>query len=213
MEKKNIAIVTGASSGIGKEFVSLILKEEAIDELWAIGQNEERLKEVKTHDENRVRIFSMDLTDRHNLDVLEALISSEDVNIVWLVNCAGYAKFCDYGGIDRYTSINMIDLNINTLVSMGLMCLPYMKKGAHIINMASQAGFQPLPYQNIYSSTKAFVLNYTRALNVELRDKGVVATAISPGWMQTRLIERAIVKGEKGTRVFPHIVYPDVVAK
>ena len=88
-----------------------------------------------------------------------------------------------------------------------------MEKGAHIINMASQASFQPLPYQNIYSSTKAFVRNYTRALNVELKSKGVVATAVCPGWMQTRLIERAIVKGEKGTRVFPHIVYPEVVAK
>ena len=213
MEKKNIAIVTGASSGIGKEFVALILKEAGIDELWAIGQNEERLKEVKEYDKDKVRIFSMDLTDRRNLDVLEALISSEDVNIVWLANCAGYAKFCDYGGIDRFTSINMIDLNVNALVAMGLICLPYMQRGAHIINMASQAAFQPLPYQNIYSSTKAFVRNYTRALNVELKSKGVVATAVCPGWMQTRLIERAIVKGEKGTRVFPHIVYPDVVAK
>ena len=213
MDKKNIAIVTGASSGIGKEFVGLLLKEDGIDEMWAIGRNDERLKEVKEFDKERVRIFSMDLTDRRNLDIIEALISSEDVNVKWLVNCAGYAKFCDYGGIDRYTSIDMIDLNINALVSMGLICLPYMEKGAHIINMASQASFQPLPYQNIYSSTKAFVRNYTRALNVELKSKGVVATAVCPGWMQTRLIERAIVKGEKGTRVFPHIVYPEVVAK
>ncbi len=213
MDKKNIAIVTGASSGIGKEFVGLLLKEDGIDEMWAIGRNDERLKEVKEFDKERVRIFSMDLTDRRNLDIIEALISSEDVNVKWLVNCAGYAKFCDYGGIDRYTSINMIDLNVNALVSMGLICLSYMEKGAHIINMASQASFQPLPYQNIYSSTKAFVRNYTRALNVELKSKGVVATAVCPGWMQTRLIERAIVKGEKGTRVFPHIVYPEVVAK
>ena len=213
MKEKNIAIVTGASSGIGREFVALLLKEEGIDELWAIGLNEDRLKEVKETDRDRVRVFPMDLTQRKNLDIIEALIVSESVNIKWLVNCAGYAKFCDYGGIDRFTSINMIDLNVSALVAMGLICLPYMQKGGHIINMASQASFQPLPYQNIYSSTKAFVRNYTRALNVELKGKGVVATAVCPGWMQTRLIERAIVKGEKGTRVFPHIVYPDVVAK
>ncbi|MDE6275248.1 MAG: SDR family NAD(P)-dependent oxidoreductase [Clostridia bacterium] len=212
MDTKKIAIVTGASSGIGKEFVALMLKEE-IDELWAIGLNEDRLKEVKETDKDRVRVFAMDLTQRKNLDILEALIISESVDIKWLINCAGYAKFCDYGGIDRYTSINMIDLNVSALVAMGLICLPYMQKGGHIVNMASQASFQPLPYQNIYSSTKAFVRNYTRALNVELKSKGVVATAVCPGWMQTRLIERAIVKGEKGTRVFPHIVYPDVVAK
>ena len=213
MKEKNIAIVTGASSGIGREFVALLLKEEGIDELWAIGLNEDRLKEVKETDRDRVRLFAMDLTDRKNLDILEALIVSESVNIKWLVNCAGYAKFCDWSGIDRYTSINMIDLNVSALVAMGLICLPYMKKGGHVVNMASQASFQPLPYQNIYSSTKAFVRNYTRALNVELKSKGVVATAVCPGWMQTRLIERAIVKGEKGTRVFPHIVYPEVVAK
>ena len=213
MDEKNIAVVTGASSGIGKEFLKLLLKERGLDELWAIGQSEDRLKEVKEFDKARVRVFAMDLTERKNLDIIEALIVSESVNIKWLVNCAGYAKFCDYEGIDRYTSINMIDLNISALVAMGLICLPYMRKDGHIINMASQASFQPLPYQNIYSSTKAFVRNYTRALNVELKDKGVVATAVCPGWMQTRLIERAIVKGEKGTRVFPHIVYPDVVAK
>lgn len=213
MNEKNIAIVTGASSGIGREFLTLLLKEEGIGELWAIGLNEDRLKEVKEMDKGRVRVFAMDLTERKNLDILEALIVSESANIKWLVNCAGYAKFCDYGGIDRFTSINMIDLNVSALVAMGLICLPYMKSGSHIINMASQASFQPLPYQNIYSATKAFVRNYTRALNVESKSKGVVATAVCPGWMQTRLIERAIVKGEKGTRVFPHIVYPAEVAK
>ena len=213
MNEKNIAIVTGASSGIGREFLTLLLREEGIDEMWAIGLNEARLKEVKEMDKGRVRVFAMDLTERKNLDILEALIVSESANIKWLVNCAGYAKFCDYGGIDRYTSINMIDLNVSALVAMGLICLPYMRSGSHIINMASQASFQPLPYQNIYSSTKAFVRNYTRALNVELKSKGVVATAVCPSWMQTRLIERAIVKGEKGTRVFPHIVYPAEVAK
>lgn len=213
MDKKNIAVITGASSGIGNEFLKLLLKEQGLDELWAIGRNEERLKEAKDADKGRVRIFAMDLTEQKNLDILEALIVSENVNVRWLVNCAGFAKFCDYGGIDRETSVNMIDLNIGVLVAMGLICLPYMEKGGHIVNMASQAAFQPLPYQNIYSSTKAFVRNYTRALNVELKSKGIVATAVCPGWIQTRLIERAIVKGEKGTRVFPHIVYPDVVAK
>lgn len=213
MEKKNIAIITGASSGIGKEFLTLLLKEDDIDEFWAIGQSEDRLKEVKEQDKGRIRIFPMDLTERRNLDILEALLVSESVDVRWLVNSAGFAKFCDYGGIDRYTSVNMIDLNVSALVAICLISLPHMRLGGHILNMASQAAFQPLPYQNIYSSTKAFVRNYTRALNVELKPRGIVATAICPGWMQTRLIERAIVKGEKGTRVFPHIVYPDAVAK
>lgn len=213
MDKKNIAVITGASSGIGNEFLKMLLKEQGLDELWAIGRNEERLKEAKDADKGRVRIFAMDLTEQKNLDILEALIVSENVNVRWLVNCAGFAKFCDYGGIDRETSVNMIDLNIGVLVAMGLICLPYMEKGGHIVNMASQAAFQPLPYQNIYSSTKAFVRNYTRALNRELRPRGICATAVCAGWMETRLIERASIGAKKGTTKFPHITSPDVVAK
>ena len=213
MKGKNIAIITGASSGIGREFLKLLLKEDGLDELWAIGRDEQRLKEVKEDDRERIRVFPMDLSERKNLDILDALAESEEVNVRWLVNCAGYAKFCDYGGIDRYTSVNMIDVNVSALVAMCVIFIPHMQRGGHILNMASPAGFQPLPYQNIYSCTKAFVRNYTRALNVELKSKGVTATAVCPGWMQTRLIERAIVEGEKGTRVFPHIVYPDAVAK
>ncbi|MDE6362536.1 MAG: SDR family NAD(P)-dependent oxidoreductase, partial [Clostridia bacterium] len=101
MDKKKVAIVTGASSGIGNEFLKLLSKEQGLDELWAIGRNEDRLKEVKEFDKARVRVFAMDLTERKNLDIIEALIVSEDVDVKWLVNAAGFAKFCDYGGIDR----------------------------------------------------------------------------------------------------------------
>ena len=107
----------------------------------------------------------------------------------------------------------MIDLNVSGVVAMGLVCIPYMRKGSHIINVASQAAFQPLPYQNIYSSTKAFVRNYTRALNVELRDKGIIATAVCPGWMKTELYDRGIIGAERATTYFSHMVKPSVVAR
>ena len=107
----------------------------------------------------------------------------------------------------------MIDLNINGLVAMGLVCIPYMKKGSHLINIASQASFQPLPYQNLYSSTKAFVRNYTRALNVELRDRGITATAVCPGWMKTDLIDIGLIGADKATNRFRMMVTPDVVAE
>ena len=107
----------------------------------------------------------------------------------------------------------MIDLNAGALVSLCTICIPYMNKGAHIINMASQASFQPVPYQNVYSATKAFVRSYTRALNVELKDKGVCATAVCPGWMNTRLIERGYTGAPKATNKFPFMVEPNLVAK
>lgn len=110
-------------------------------------------------------------------------------------------------------SINMIDLNVSGLVAMGLICIPHMKRGSHIINIASQASFQPLPYLNIYSATKAFVRNYTRALNVELKDKGIVATAVCPGWMKTGLFDRALIGAKKAPKNFKGMVTPDLVAK
>jgi len=91
----------------------------------------------------------------------------------------------------------MIDLNISSVVAMELVCIPYMTQGSHIINIASQAAFQPLPHQNIYSSTKSFVRNYTRALNVELKDKGITATAVCPGWMKTGLFDMAVAAKNK----------------
>lgn len=95
---------------------------------------------------------------------------------------------------------------------MSLLGLPYMKRGDHLLNIASQAAFQPLPYQNLYSCTKTFVRHYSRALNEELRERGIVVTAVCPGWMDTALYARAEIGAKKGTRKFPHILSPDIVA-
>lgn len=133
--------------------------------------------------------------------------------IKYLINNAGFAKFCSYDDITIEESLNMIDLNISAVVAFGLICIPYMEKGSHIINIASQSSFFPLPYQNIYSSTKAFVRNYSRALNVELQEKQITATAVCPGWMKTELFDRGIVGAKKGTNKFSGMVTPDVVAK
>ena len=163
---KNIAIVTGASSGFGKEFVNLFVRRKDIDEVWIISRNEDRLNKIKEHFGKKIKVFSMDLSVKDNIKAFGTLEELKKCNIKYLVNNAGFAKFCSYDDISIDESVNMIDLNVSGVVAMGLVCIPYMRKGSHIINVASQAAFQPLPYQNIYSSTKAFVRNYTRALNV-----------------------------------------------
>ena len=167
---KNIAIVTGASSGLGKEFVRLIAKKRGIDEIWAIARNEQKLQRLAIEMGIKVKTFSKDLSDLKQVKSVGALLENSSYQVQYLVNNAGFAKFCSYKDLSVDESLNMIDLNIRALVAMGLICLPYMPKGAHLINIASQASFFPLPYQNIYSSTKAFVRHYTRALNVELKD-------------------------------------------
>lgn len=210
---KRIAIVTGASSGIGKEFAYILAKDDTIDEIWAIARNRQRLSELKQSLSDKIRVFSMDLTDRKNIDVIQNLLYNENPDIKYLINSAGFAKFCDYADISKEVCVNMIDLNASALVALCTLCIPYMHRGAHIINMASQASFQPVPYQNVYSATKAFVRSYTRALNIELKNKDVCATAVCPGWMNTRLIERGFTGAAKATNKFPFMVEPYFVAQ
>lgn len=213
MKKKNIAIVTGASSGLGKEFVKLLSAKKGLDEIWIISRNEEKLKKIQKRYGEKIVVYPMDLSSLENIKTFGENPSLKNCNIRYLINNAGFAKFCSYDDISIDESINMIDLNISGVVAMGLVCIPHMKKGSHILNIASQASFQPLPYQNIYSSTKAFVRNYTRALNVELREKGITATAVCPGWMKTGLYDRGIIDAKKAATNFTNMVTPDVVAK
>lgn len=212
MSRKQIVIVTGANGGLGKEFVKLLVKQGDVSEIWAIARNREKLNQLKEEFGSKIRTFSMDLSNRESFSTLEAYLKEEEISVKYLVNNAGFAKFCSYDDISIGESLNMIDLNINAVVALGLLCIPYMEKGSHIINIASQASFFPLPYQNIYSSTKAFVRNYTRALNVELQARGIHAIAVCPGWMETGLFDRGVIGAAKGTNNFSGKVTPDVVA-
>lgn len=213
MGKRKIAVVTGASGGFGREFVKLLAEDKAIDEIWAVARNEERLHELVTEFGSKIRTYSVDLSDREEVQAFGMIIRNADINILYLINNAGYGKFCSYEDLDVDESLNMLDLNIGAVVALGLVCIPYMKKGSHIINIASQAAFQPLPYLNIYSATKVFVRNYSRALNVELKDKGISVTAVCPGWMKTRFFERANIGAAKGITHFTAMRTPDKVAK
>lgn len=212
MAKKKIAIVTGASRGLGLEFVKLLLKED-LDEIWMIARSEEKMKKIKEKLGKKIVVCPMDLSRWEEIKELGERFVKEKVYIMYLINNAGMAKFCSYGDLSVEESLHMVNLNISGVVAMGLVCLPFMGKGSHVVNIASQAAFQPLPYQNIYSSTKAFVRNYTRALNVELKGTGIQATAVCPGWMNTELIERGKTEAKKATHRFLHIVTPQVVAK
>ena len=212
MRKKRIAIVTGASSGFGREFVKLLVSKKEIDEIWAVARDRKKLKQLVSVYGKKVRCISMDLSDKNRIKKFDSILKKENVCISYLINNAGYGKFGSYGDLDVDSSLNMIDLNVSGVVAMGLVCIPYMKRGSHIINVASQAAFQPLPYLNIYSATKAFVRNYSRALNVELRDRGISVTAVCPGWMKTAFFDRAEIGAAKGVNRFIGMTSPGKVA-
>ena len=210
MSGKRIAIVTGASSGLGKEFTGRML-QESVDEVWAIARNEKKLEKLKNTYGEMIRTFSVDLSSREAMKQWSIVLQEEQPVVCYLVNNAGYDKFGDYKDLSVDESLNMIDLNCAGVVAMGLFCIPFMKEGSIIINIASQASFQPLPYQNIYAATKAFVRNYSRALNVELKHTGIKVVAVCPGWVDTALFERANIGSEKTIQNFWGMVKPEQV--
>lgn len=213
MAEKKIAIITGASSGFGKEFVKLLLDEPEISEIWAIARSGDKLWQLSQEFGPKIVAIPADLSDKESYDTLRKRLETTHVSVQYLVNNAGYAKLCAYDDLSVDESLNMIDLNIGAVVALGLICIPHMPSGSHILNIASQASFFPLPYQNLYSSTKTFVRNYTRALNVELKEKGICATAVCPGWMKTALFDRCLIGAKKAATNFFGIVEPDVVAQ
>ena len=213
MGTKNIAIITGASSGLGKEFVKLVVNDTNIDEIFVLARRKEKLDSLVTEYGEKIKPYIIDLSERNNIYEFGDYLKQQDINIKLLINNAGYAKFCSYDDISIEESLNMIDLNVSGVVAMGLACIPFMRKDSHIINIASLAAFQPVPYQNIYSATKSFVKNYSQALNVELKDKGIKVIAVCPGWIKTELYERACIGAKKASNNFTYMVTPDVVAK
>lgn len=210
---KNIAIVTGATGGFGREFIKLLLKKQNLDEIWAIARNNDKLLNLIDEFGNKIKIFSYDLTSLDCIKNFQTKLNN-DIKIKYLINNAGYAKFCSYDELDIDASLNMINLNVSSVVAMGLACIPFMEKGSRIINISSQSSFLPLPYLNIYSATKVFVRHYSRALNVELKDKEITVTAVCPGWMKTNLYDAAKVdNAQKVVNSFDGITTPDKVAK
>ena len=153
MNKKNIAIVTGASSGFGKEFVKLIHNDSKFDEVWVLARTESKLLDLVSEFGEKIKPYIVDLSDYNQIKLFMNYLNEQNPNVKLLINNAGFAKFCSYDDITIDESLNMINLNINGVVAMGLACIPYMESNSHIINVASQASFQPVPYLNIYSAS------------------------------------------------------------
>lgn len=208
----SIALVTGADGGFGREFVKLLRQEPELTEIWCVARSESKLAALRAELGEKLVPLPLDLTQRESLNVLAERLDREGVDVRFLVNNAGFDKFGPYDAVDVDTSLNMIDLNVSAVVALGLIAIPHMGTGGRILNVSSQASFFPLPYMDLYAATKVFVRHYTRALNVELKDKGISATAVCPGWMKTGLFDRAQTGAEKTVRSFAGLTTPDKVA-
>ena len=207
------AIITGASSGIGREFAVRLDERYHFDEIWIIARREDRLRELAESLRAKARIISLDLSKSESLEKLRNLLAQEKPEIMYLVNAAGFGKFGTVASQTKNDAEDMINVNVRALTAITHMCEKYMMNGSGIINMASISGYTPLPYLNIYAATKAYVLHFSEALAEELRDRNITVTAVCPYWVASEFISVAQNTPEgNAVNNFKFITYPYSVA-
>ena len=210
----NIAIVTGASSGMGREFVLQLSEYVKVDEIWAIARRKDALESLSKETVVPVRVVPLDLTADESFRIFSDLLKKEKPNVKLLVNAAGFGKFGSYHKVSPEDDCKMIDLNCKALLVMTRLVLPYMEKGSHILQLDSLSAFQPVPYITTYGATKAFVLSYSRAMNQELKPRGIRVMAMNPGWVKTEFFNHAFQTNADGEVKYFDRLYEakDVVA-
>ena len=209
----SIAIVTGASSGMGKEFVLQLSQYVKVDEIWVVARREDALKELQELVEIPIRPISLDLCKEESFAAFADILQAEKPDIKLLVNAAGFGKFGDFDKIPALDDYRMIDLNCKALVAMTRLCMPYMNRGSHVLQLDSLSAFQPVPYLSTYGATKAFVLSYTRAVSAELKSKGIRMMAMNPGWVKTEFFNHALTTNGGQVQYYNHLwEAKDVVA-
>ncbi len=201
---KKIAIVTGASSGMGREFASQIPGTRDIDEIWLVARRRDKLEalaEELSASGAIPKIIDADLSGRAGIKRLEAILEKESsaapasgepaFAIDALVNNAGFGTYGTFRDTDLDRQLDMIDLNVLSLTGLCHIALPYLRRGSLIVNVASLASFAPLGNFAVYAATKAYVLSFSMALAAELADDGIFVIAACPGPVDTEFAQVA----------------------
>jgi NADP-dependent 3-hydroxy acid dehydrogenase YdfG len=186
-----IVIVTGASSGLGKEFSKAFINKEAI--VYGLARNEEKLEKIHQNYGNRFRPVVMDVTNHEALkEWIEQTFSDESLPDV-LINNAGIAFFDSVDQLTLEQWHTMIDTNLNGTFYMTRNIVPLMKQNkhaCHIVNIASIAGKVAGPNMAGYNASKFGMRGFTRAIFKELRDNGIKVTSFCPGSSDTHFFDR-----------------------
>jgi len=208
-----IAVVTGASSGMGKEFVLQLSQYVDVEQIWVIARRENALQQLQQEVSVPIRVVSLDLCNLESYEAYKSLLAQEQPEVKLLVNAAGFGKFGNFQNIPLEEDCRMIDLNCRALVAMTRLTLPYMKAGSHILQLDSLSAFQPVPYIATYGATKSFVLSYTRAIAQEVKPQGIRVMAMNPGWVKTEFFNHALQTNGNEVQYYNHLYEAkDVVA-
>ncbi len=196
-----VALVTGASAGIGDSFARL-LADRAYN-LVVVARDVARLealaKDVAERHKTHTEVLGADLTDRARLATVEARLRDTSRPIEVLINNAGFGSLGDFDQLDIDVETRMIDLNVVALCRLTHAALvPMLERGrGGILNVSSLGGFQPTPKFSTYGGTKAFVTNFTQAVHEEVRGRGVNVSVLCPGFTRTEFQDRAGAEAEK----------------
>lgn len=212
-----VVIVTGASSGIGAEFVRQLDKSfSRIDEIWMIARDRKKMEALAPTLMNKSRIFSLDLEKEKDVRQLGTIFEVEKPEICMLVNSAGFGLRGHFSEIPLEEQLGMIELNCKALTAVTYMALPYMVRNGRILQLASSAAFVPQMNFAVYAATKSYVLSFSRALQEEVRSREIFITAVCPGPVETPFFERAekygeVMKGKERFYVSPAQVVKDAL--
>ncbi len=209
-----IAVVTGASSGLGREYVRQIVRRyPELEKIVVIARRKERLEALKSEISDKVEPLPLDLTQESSWKAYTDYLSENDADVRLLVNNSGLGVLGRFDRRDCEGQVRMVDVNVRAVVAMTNVTLPYMQEGGRIINISSIASFCPNPNMTVYSSTKAFLSSFSRGVREELKEQRINLLAVCPGPMDTEFLEVADIKGNsKMFRMLPYCKPEKVVA-
>jgi uncharacterized protein len=208
---KKTALITGATSGLGYEFVKLFANDGY--NLVLVARNGQKLDEIRESFKNiEVTAIPKDLSVPGAAKEVFQDVDKKGIEIDILVNNAGFGLLGKFDELDIYKQLEMIQLNITALTELTYYILPKMKQrnSGRIMNVASTAAFQPGPLMAVYYATKAFVLSLSEALVEELKGSNVTVTTLCPGATKTNF---GAVASLEGTKLFSRAMASDMVAK
>lgn len=204
---KKVAIITGATGGIGTGFVKECVAMNDIDEVWAVGRNRKKLESLKKLS-SKVVIIEADL-NADGVDILKARLkemqSKDKIDVKLLVNDAGVAYMGKFEKMSTEEVERFCKINCSVPSEIISITLPYMHRDARILNISSASSFQPNPYLTMYSASKVFLTNFSRALGLELKGRGISVTCVCPYWVDTEMLPRTRKDGTK-------IKYPGMIS-
>lgn len=188
----NIIVITGASSGMGREFALQLDKGlYTVDEFWLVARSADTLTKMAEKMDHPVKVLPCDLTKEEDIACFEAELKEHRPVIRMLINAAGYGLIGDTIEIPLQEQAGQIDLNCRALFEVTRLCIPYMRKKSRIIQLASSAAFLPQPGFAVYAASKSFVYSFSRALREELCSRQIYVTAVCPGPVRTAFFDVA----------------------